>query len=49
MFNETFYNSSNCNTDSSPQNVLTCNLAVGQEAIDLCLAELRNMGNSVAP
>ena len=24
--------SSNCSTDSSPQNVLTCNIALGQEA-----------------
>ena len=43
-------------TDSIPQNVLACNLALGQEAvasytvlIDLGLAELRNVRDSVAP
>ena len=41
-------------TDSSPRNVLTCNLALRQEAvatqlIDLGLAELRNVRDSVAP
>ena len=27
-----FCSSPNCSTDSSPQNVLTCNIALGQEA-----------------
>ena len=45
--------SPNCSTDSSPQNVLTYNIALGQEAsytvlIDLGLAELRNVRDSVA-
>ena len=40
--------------DSSPQNVLTCNIAFGQEAsytvlIDLGLTELRNVRDSAAP
>ena len=44
----------NCSTDSSPQNVLTCNIALGQEAsytvlIDLDLTELRNVRDSAAP
>ena len=52
--NEHFCTSPNCSTDSSPQNVLTCNLALGQEAtcsytvIDLGLAELRSVRDSVA-
>ena len=38
-------------TDSSPQNVLTCNIALGQEAsyTVLGLAELRNVRDSAAP
>ena len=48
-----FCTSPNCSTDSSPQNVLTCNIALGQEAstvlIDLGLAELRSVRDSVAP
>ena len=49
-----FCTSPNCSTDSSPQNVLTCNIALGQEAsytvlIDLGLAELHNVGDSAAP
>ena len=50
-----FYTSPNCSTDSSPQNVLTCNIALGQEAvairflIDLGLMELHNLQDSVAP
>ena len=45
--------SPNRSTDSSPQNVLTCNLASGQETvatrfiIDLGLAELRNVRDRV--
>ena len=46
----------NCSTDSSPQNVLTRNIALGQEAsytvlIDLHvgLTELRNVRDSAAP
>ena len=40
-----------CSTGSSPQNVLTCNIALGQEAnytvlIDLGLAELRSVRDS---
>ena len=51
--NEHFCTSPNCSTDSSPQNVLTCNIALGQEAsytvlIDLGLAELRSVRDSVA-
>ena len=52
--NEQFFTSPNCacSTDSSPQNVLTCNIALGQEAntvlIDLGLAELRSVRDSVA-
>ena len=51
--NEHFCTSPNCSTDSSPQNVLTCNIALGQKAsytvlIDLGLAELRSMQDSVA-
>ena len=50
---EHFCTSPNCSTDSSPQNVLTCNIALGQEAsytvlIDLSLAELRSVRDSVA-
>ena len=46
--------SPNCSTDSSPQNIFTCNIALDQEAsytvlIDLGLAELRSMRDSVAP
>ena len=49
-----FCTSPNCSTDSSPQNVLTCNIALGQEAsytvlIDLGLTELRNVRDSDAP
>ena len=50
-----FLHSPNCSTDSSPQNVLTCNIALGQEAvairflIDLGLMELHNLRDSVAP
>ena len=49
-----FCTSPNCSTDSSPQNVLTCNIALGQEAsytvvIDLGLTELRNVRDSAAP
>ena len=49
-----FCTSPNCSTDSSPQNVLTCNIALGQEAsytvliIDLGLTELRNVRDSAA-
>ena len=44
----------NYGTDSSPQNVLTCNNALGQEAsytvlINLGLAELRSVRDSIAP
>ena len=48
-----FCTSPNRSTDSSPQNVLTCNLALGQETvatrfiIDLGLAELRNVRDRV--
>ena len=49
-----FSTSPNCSTDSSPQNVLTCNIALGQEAsytvlIDLGLAALHSVRDSVAP
>ena len=55
--NEHVCTSPNCSTDSSPQNVFTCNIALGQEAsytvlIDLGLAELRSVRSapdSVAP
>ena len=53
--NEHFCTSPNCSTDSSPQDVLICNLALGQEATcsytvlrDLGLAELRSVRDSVA-
>ena len=53
--NEHFCTSPNCSTDSRPQNVLTCNIVLGQEAtcsytvvIDLGLAELRSVRDSVA-
>ena len=48
-----FCTSPNRSTDSSPQNVLTCNIALGQETvatrfiIDLGLAELRNVRDRV--
>ena len=48
-------NSPNCSTDCSPQNVLTCILALDQETVatrfklDLGLAELHNVRDSVAP
>ena len=47
-----FCTSPNCSTDCSRQNVLTCNLALGQETvatrfIDLGLAELRNVRDRV--
>ena len=49
-----FCTSPNCSTDSSPQNFLTCTIALGQEAsytvvIDLGLTELRNVRDSTAP